>query len=427
MTEKCFIGERKCDPDCYNLCIPSTYLRKESKYRGIYCKFLPEARIFLDMTSILPQLKIGDLIAKIPIIQGGMGVGVSLAKLAAAVANEGGIGVISSIGLGALKPNNGMNFKDANAFALKEEIREARKLSKGILGVNIMVAISDYDDLLRAAFEEEIDIVFLGAGLPIKLPSTMSLEYLQNAKTKIGIIVSSGRAAKLVLNHWAEHFKRIPDVIVVEGPKAGGHLGFKPDQIFDPKFSLEEILPQVVAAVSEIESKYDKCIPVIAGGGIYSGDQIYKIMDLGASGVQMGTRFVATDECDAGEAFKQTYVDCKEEDIVIINSPVGLPGRAIVNPFLESVARNEKMPFSCPWKCLKTCDYHTAPYCIALALTNARKGIFDAGYAFAGANAFLVDKISSVKEVINAIVQEYTEYRDELIARGEYRLAPQRC
>ncbi len=379
------------------------------------------------MNSVLPQLKIGDLTATLPIVQGGMGVGISLASLAAAVANEGGIGVISSIGLGALRPNPGLNYKDANAVALKDEIRAARKLTKGILGVNIMVAISDYDDMIRAAFEEEVDIVFLGAGLPIKVPSTMTLEYLQNAKTKVGIIVSSGRAAKLVLNIWADNFKRVPDMIVLEGPKAGGHLGFKNDQIFDPDFTLEKILPDVIAEVRAVEAKHGKCIPVIAGGGIYSGKQIYDIMELGADGVQMGTRFVATDECDAGDAFKQLYVNCKEEDIVIINSPVGLPGRAINNQFLKAVARGEKQPFVCPWKCLRTCDYHVAPYCIALALKNARDGIFDSGYAFAGANAYLVDKITSVKELVNSLVQEYKEHYEEMLKQGKPRLATCRC
>ncbi|MDZ4182763.1 MAG: nitronate monooxygenase, partial [Candidatus Cloacimonadaceae bacterium] len=308
------------------------------------------------MTSILPQLKIGDLIAKIPILQGGMGVGISLARLAAAVANEGGIGIISSVGLGILRPNKGIGYKEANCLALRDEIREARKHTDGILGVNIMLAISDFDDMIKTAFEEEIDIVFLGAGLPLKVPSTMTLEYLQNAKTKIGIIVSSGRAAKLILNHWAEHFHRIPDIVVVEGPKAGGHLGFKREQIFDANFSLESILPQVLAEVKIIEAKHGKDIPVIAAGGIFSGEQIYKIMDLGADGVQLGTRFVATEECDADDAFKQLFVTCNEEDIVIIDSPVGLPGRAINNEFLKAVVLGEKHPFTCPWRCLKTCD-----------------------------------------------------------------------
>jgi len=359
----------------------------------------------------MPQLKIGDLIARLPIIQGGMGVGISLSKLAAAVANEGGIGIISSVGLGILHPQAGKTYKEANIAALKQEIRAARSQTKGIIGVNIMLAISDFDEMINAAFEEEADIVFLGAGLPLKVPGSMTLEYLQNTRTKIGIIVSSGRAAKIILSHWAENFKRIPDLVVLEGPKAGGHLGFKLEQIFDEKFSLENVLPQVKEAVKEIELKYAKTIPVIAAGGIFSGAQIDRIMKLGADGVQMGTRFVATEECDADPAFKQLFVDCQEGDVVIIKSPVGLPGRAINNQFLKDVALGIKKPFACPWKCLKTCDYRDAPYCIARALQNARDGLMSDGFAFAGANACLVKKITTVKELFADLIREYSEHR----------------
>lgn len=363
------------------------------------------------MLTGMPQLKIGDLIARVPIIQGGMGVGISLSRLAAAVANEGGIGIISSVGLGILHPQAGKSYKEANIAALKQEIRAARRETRGIIGVNIMLAISDFDEMINAAFEEEVDIVFLGAGLPLKVPSTMTLEYLQNTKTKIGIIVSSGRAAKIVLSHWAENFQRVPDLVVLEGPKAGGHLGFKLEQIFEKKFSLENVLPQVKEAVHEIECKYGKTIPVIAAGGIFTGEQMYRIMELGADGVQMGTRFVATEECDADPAFKQLFVDCRENDVVIIKSPVGLPGRAINNQFLKDVALGIKKPFVCPWKCLKTCDYLTAPYCIALALQNARNGVMADGFAFAGANAYLVEKITTVKELIADLIREFAEYR----------------
>lgn len=356
----------------------------------------------------MPKLIIGDLIAKLPIIQGGMGVGISLSKLAAAVANEGGIGVISSVGLAVVHPNPDKSFQENNIAALKQEIRSARSKTKGIIGVNIMVATTDFDHMLRATFEEEADLVFLGAGLPIRLPSTMSLEYLQNAKTKIGIIVSSGRATTLILRYWAENFHRIPDMVVLEGPKAGGHLGYKPEQIFDEDFCLEKLLPEVKEAVRKIEEKYSKSIPVVAGGGIFSGEDIYRIMQLGADGVQMGTRFVATEECDADAAFKQLYVDGKKENITIIQSPVGLPGRAIGNQFLKDVAEGIKMPFTCPWKCLKTCDFRRAPYCIALALQNARNGNMREGFAFAGANAYLVKQITTVKALIAELIRDYS-------------------
>lgn len=352
-------------------------------------------------------MKIGELTARLPIIQGGMGVGISLSGLAAAVANEGGIGVLSSVGLGLLHPELGKNYPEANVNALRAEIRAARKLTKGILGINIMLAVTDFDQMLRTAFEEEIDVVFMGAGLFLKLPTTMTLEYLQNVKTKVGIIVSSDRAATLILNHWAKHFQLTPDIVVVEGPLAGGHLGFKKDQLDNLEFALEVILPKVKAVVKAFEKQAGKNIPVIAAGGIYTGEDIFKIMKLGADGVQLGTRFVATVECDADVAFKEQFINCREEDIVIIESPVGMPGRAINNQFLKEVASGGKHPFNCAWKCLKTCDYHYAPYCIALALRNARNGLFREGFAFSGANGHKVDKIVTVKELMAELVQEY--------------------
>jgi NAD(P)H-dependent flavin oxidoreductase YrpB (nitropropane dioxygenase family) len=359
------------------------------------------------MINVLPPLKIGELTARLPIIQGGMGVGISLSGLAAAVANEGGIGVLSSVGLGLLHPELGKNYAEANINALRAEIRAARKLTKGILGINIMLAVTDFDQMLRTAFEEEIDVVFMGAGLFLKLPTTMTLEYLQNVKTKVGIIVSSERAATLILNHWAKHFQLTPDIVVVEGPLAGGHLGFKKDQLDNPEFALESVLPKVKSVVKAVEEQAGKHIPVIAAGGIYTGEDIFRIMQLGADGVQLGTRFVATVECDADIAFKEQFINCSKDDIVIIESPVGMPGRAINNQFLKDVASGYKHPFNCAWKCLKTCDYHSAPYCIALALRNARNGLFKEGFAFSGANGYKVDKIVTVKELMTELVQEY--------------------
>jgi len=197
----------------------------------------------------IPELKIGNLVAKLPIIQGGMGVGISMSGLASAVANAGGIGVISSVALGMLGHSSKKTFREDNKIALKEEIRKARKMSKGIIGLNIMVAISDFDDMVKVALKEKIDILFLGAGLPLKLPQGVSMDYLQKMKTKIAPIVSSGRAATLIFKTWDKHFSRVPDAVVVEGPMAGGHLGFKLEQIDDPDFELEKIIPDVCEAV----------------------------------------------------------------------------------------------------------------------------------------------------------------------------------
>ena len=358
-------------------------------------------------STAMPTLKIGDLEAKKPIIQGGMGVGISLAGLAAAVSNEGGIGVISSIGLGLLYPRAGKNTAESNKIALRKEIRKARVMTNGILGLNIMYAVTDFDDIIKVALEEEIDIIFIGAGLPLKLPNNLSLEYLQEVKTKIIPIVSSNRATKIIFETWQRKFNHVPDAVVLEGPLAGGHLGFKNPQIDNPDYALENLLSEVITAVKPFEEKFNKKIPVIAGGGIYSGADIYKFIQLGADGVQMGTRFVATHECDASLEFKTQYVNCNSDDIGIIKSPVGLPGRSIINKFLKDVAAGKKKPFKCPYKCLKTCDYKNAPYCIALALINAQKGKLDNGFAFCGQSASKVDKIISVRELMDTLEKEY--------------------
>ncbi|MCK5738110.1 nitronate monooxygenase, partial [bacterium] len=351
----------------------------------------------------MPELRIGDLVVEKPIIQGGMGVGISLSGLASAVANEGGIGVISSVGIGWLMPEFADKQREANKLALIQEIRKARQLTNGVLGLNIMVVLTDFDDLLKIAFDEKIDVVFLGAGLPLKLPKTLSLDELKQSSTKVGVIVSSGRAAQLIFRYWQKSFNHVPDVVVVEGPMAGGHLGFKKEQIDDPDYALENIIPDVIAALKPYEEHFNKQIPVIAAGGIFSGADVKKYLDMGVQGVQMATRFVATDECDASEEFKQTYVNCEKEDLSIIASPVGLPGRAIRNSFLDEVAAGERKPFKCPWKCLKTCDYKKSPYCIALALMQAQRGILKEGFAFAGSNAWQVTDIVPVKEVFHRL------------------------
>lgn len=355
----------------------------------------------------IPKLQIGNLKVSIPIIQGGMGVGISLSGLASAVANEGGVGVIATAGIGMLESDFSMNFKEANRRTLREEIRKSKEMTDGIIGVNIMVALSDYDDLLRISVEEGADLVFLGAGLPLRIPETLLPGGLKKVATGVVPIVSSARAAKIIFQYWAKKYGRVPDAFVVEGPLAGGHLGFKKEQIDDPDYALEKILPEVISVTKSYERRFNKNIPVIAAGGIYTGADIYKFIQLGAQGVQMASRFVATYECDASIEFKKEYLKCKEDDLIIIDSPVRLPGRAIKNKFLEDVERGIKMPFKCPWRCIRTCDFKNSPYCIALALTNAKKGNFENGFALAGANAYRVNKIISVKELIETLLGEY--------------------
>ena len=321
----------------------------------------------------MKTLTIGDLKARIPIIQGGMGVGISLSGLASAVANEGGIGVISAAGLGLLYKKLSPNYTEAGNLGLAAEIRKAREKAKGIIG------------------------------LPLDLPSFLK----KDSVTKLVPIVSSARAVRIICEKWKNNYDYLPDAVVLEGPKAGGHLGYKENQLEDEHFSLEELLPQVVEEVSHFEEKYNKRIPVIAAGGIYTGEDIKRVMDLGASGVQLGTRFVTTTECDASDAFKESYVKAQEKDIEIIKSPVGMPGRAIHSHFLEKVKAGMKQPKVCPFNCIKTCDISRSPYCIVTALYNAFKGNFENGYAFAGSNAWRTTRIMSVKETISELINEW--------------------
>ena len=351
----------------------------------------------------MKTLKIGDLIARVPIVQGGMGVGVSLSGLASAVANAGGVGVISAAGLGVIYNEFSKDYNEASIHGLREEFRKAREATKGIVGVNIMVALSNFADLVRTSIEEKADIIFAGAGLPLNLPSFLK----EGATTKLAPIVSSARALKLICRRWIGEYGYVPDAVVVEGPKAGGHLGYSNEQLNDPAYSLEAIVPEVVAAAREIGEQNGRYIPVIAGGGIFTGEDIHNIMALGADAVQMGTRFVATDECDASPLFKQNYINAKEEDMEIIQSPVGMPGRAIHNSFLEKVKQGLKQPKACPFNCIKTCDVTHSPYCIMLALYNAYKGKMENGYAFAGSNAWRCDKIMSVRELMESLQAEY--------------------
>ncbi len=353
----------------------------------------------------MPELQIGHLKSRLPIIQGGMGVGISMSGLASAVANADGIGVIAGAMAGICEKDVATNGLEANCRALANEIRKAREKTRGILGVNIMVALTHFAEMVKIAIAEKIDIIFAGAGLPLDLPS-----FLHNGdRTRLVPIVSSGRAAALITKRWHQRYDYLPDAFVVEGPKAGGHLGFKADQLDDPTFCLENLVRDVVATTDAIKAKHGKRIPVIAAGGVYDGADIHHFLELGASGVQMGTRFVATHECDAAPSFKQSYVDASKEDLMVIKSPVGLPGRALRNQFLIDAAAGARRPFRCPYHCIKTCDPEKSPYCIGLALAAAKKGKFKSGFAFAGANAYRVDKILSVKELMDALEEGYDQ------------------
>jgi len=353
------------------------------------------------------SLKIGDIEVRLPIIQGGMGVAISLSGLASAVANEGGIGIISAACIGMNEPDYVRNYREANIRALRKEIRLARSLTRGVIGVNIMMALTDHEELIKLAVEEKVDLIILGAGLPLRIPGMLAEAGLKGHHTKLAVKVSSAKAARLIFQYWAGKYKLIPDVVVVEGPLAGGHLGFKKEELTEKPVPLYKLIEETVIAVSSFEEQFGKEVPVIAAGGIYTGKDMFDIMQAGARGVKLGTRFVTTHECDASLAFKETYLACKKEDITIIDSPVGLPGRAIKNEFIEQIRQGKTRPFKCVWHCLSSCNFREAPYCIAQALFNSARGLMSEGFAFSGTNAYLATRIQHVSEVMKELVAEY--------------------
>ena len=363
------------------------------------------------MKNRLDPLIIGDLRIEIPIIQGGMGVRVSTAPLAAAVANCGAAGTIASVGLPLDTEENRVDIPKACREHLQKEIRKARELSDGVIGVNIMVALTNYEDMARTAAKEEVDYIISGAGLPISLP-----EFAEGSSTKLIPIVASARGTQLLLKTWKRRYNRFPDALVVEGPLAGGHIaGYSLEKLKALQANmreeplLENAMKDILELVCEYEKEHGISIPVIPAGGIFDGKDVAKFLKMGAKGVQIATRFVTTFECSAAEEFKQAYLNANEDDIVFIQSPVGMPAKAIRTKFLDEILRGERKEFDCNYQCLRTCDPTMVQYCIAKALINAVEGDIDNAVVFAGTNVLRVKKIVSVKEVIDEIVAETVE------------------
>lgn len=348
----------------------------------------------------LNTLKIGDLVAKVPIIQGGMGVGVSLSSLAGAVAREGAIGVISAAQPGYLEEDFSSNPLTANLRSLGNHIKKAKEISNnGIIGVNIMCASKNYEEYVKCAIDNGADLIISGAGLPTDLP-----KLVEGYNIKIAPIVSPPKSASVILKMWDRRYGRTADMVVIEGPKAGGHLGFSNESLeeYKSKDYDKEVL-EIIEIVKEYENKYNKKIPVVFAGGVFDRKDIDHYISLGCSGVQMATRFVATEECDADINFKMAYINSKKEDIVIVKSPVGLPGRAINNKFMKDKKLiNEKIT-KC-YKCLKKCNMADIPYCITGALVRAVKGDIDNSLVFCGENAYRLNKIITVKELIKELI-----------------------
>lgn len=344
----------------------------------------------------MKPLIIGDLTAKIPVIQGGMGVGISLHKLAGAVAAEGGIGVISTAQIGFREPEFDAHPIETNLRAIADEIAKARRLAKGgIIGVNIMVATRKYEEYVKAAISAGADLIISGAGLPMTLPALAG-----KAKTKLAPIVSSVKSAEVICKYWLKKYDRLPDLVVVEGPKAGGHLGFSKEQLetyTDESYDAE--IRSIIKSVDSYAQSRDTKIPVVVAGGVYTREDAERYTAMGAGGVQMATRFVTTYECDAPEEYKQAYIRAKEEDIVIVQSPVGMPGRAILNPFMKR-AKQGQIPHGKCHLCIGTCKPAETPYCITEALVNAAEGKVDDALLFCGSNAYRAQKLEHVADIM---------------------------
>ena len=352
--------------------------------------------------------RIGNIELKCPIIQGGMGVGVSLGRLAGAVAKQGGVGVISTVNAGYREPDFEKNAKEANLRALENEIDYAIKEAdgNGLVAINIMVAVNNYEETVATAIKSGVQAIISGAGVPMNLP-----ELVKDTDVLIAPIVSSRKSARVILKSWDKKYGVVPDFIIIEGPKAGGHLGFRKEDLMSGNVqAVDEILTDVLDELKEYEEKYDKTVPVFVAGGVYDGHDMAKMVNKGATGVQIATRFIATRECDAAEQYKEMMVNAREEDILLVPSPVGLPGRALNTPLIQNVLNGGKFLAQKCNLCLKACTHDASiPYCISRALIEAVKGNIEDGLFFCGANVHRIDKIMSVEELMSGIMKEFLE------------------
>lgn len=348
----------------------------------------------------LHELKIGKKTARIPVIQGGMGVGVSRSKLAGAVAKEGGVGIISSAQIGYDEPDFETDVRGCNIRAIEKHVKLAKQQADGgLVGVNVMVALQHYAEHVKAAVRAGADLVVCGAGLPADLP-----KLVQNADTAIAPIVSTKKATSVLLRMWDKKYCKTADLLIVEGPKAGGHLGFSKEQLNQiSDYDYEQEIQAIISEKKIYEQKYGVSIPVVVAGGIFDRADMEHVLSLGADGVQMGTRFVATEECDASLAYKQAYIQAKEEDIVIVKSPVGMPGRAIRNAWLKN-AEQGKTPVKKCLHCIKNCNPKEIPYCITQALIHAVNGNVEQGLIFCGSSAGRIKELTTV----SALMRELT-------------------
>ena len=356
----------------------------------------------------MKALKIGELTARIPVIQGGMGVGISLSGLAGSVAACGGVGVISTAQIGYRDPEFEKDPIKTNLRVIGEEIQKARKIAKGgILGVNIMVALKHYRQHIETAVEAGADVIICGAGLPADLPGIAQNYAREHGKKipKLMPIVSSARAAGIILKMWDHHYHTVPDCIIVEGPMAGGHLGFQESVLENiENIDFDAILCGVIDSKKPYEEKYTKKIPVAAAGGSFDRQDIDHVLSLGADAVQIASRFVVTKECDASDAYKRAYIEAGKGNIQIVKSPVGMPGRAVRNAFIRQVEQHKQEITGC-YQCLEKCNPKEVPYCITQALIHAVKGELEQGLIFCGENVSRIHEMTTVPELMRELTQ----------------------
>ena len=350
-------------------------------------------------------MKLGNRELALPLIQGGMGVGVSMGGLAGAVAAEGAMGTLSTADAGWNEPDFAAHPQQANLRALRREVQRAKRLAAGagLVAVNAMVATRQYADSVRTALEAGADAIVSGAGLPLELPALA-----EGFEALLAPIVSGPRAAQLICRTWAKRYGRVPDFVVLEGCQAGGHLGFEEADLLAGRCApLSQLIPQVLAALRPFEEKFGRAIPLFCAGGVATGAEMARCTRLGAAGAQLATRFIATEECDASQGYKDVLLAARPEDLRIIHSPVGMPGRAVNSPLVQRLAAGMRQPPAHCSGCIKSCRPAETPFCITHALIEAVKGNWEEGLFFSGSRVDLVDRMRTVPDLIDELMKEW--------------------
>lgn len=350
-------------------------------------------------------MKLGNRELALPLVQGGMGVGVSMGGLAGAVAAQGAMGTLSTADAGWNEPDFAAHPQQANLRALRREVQRAKRLAAGagLVAVNAMVATRQYADSVRTALEAGADAIVSGAGLPLELPALA-----EGFEALLAPIVSGPRAAQLICRTWAKRYGRVPDFVVLEGCQAGGHLGFEEADLLSGRCTpLSRLIPEVLAALRPFEEKFGRAIPLFCAGGVATGAEMARCTRLGAAGAQLATRFIATEECDAGQGYKDVLLAARPEDLRIIHSPVGMPGRAVNSPLVQRLAAGMRQPPAHCSGCIKSCRPAETPFCITHALIEAVKGNWEEGLFFSGSRVDLVDRMRTVPDLIDELMKEW--------------------